>query len=97
MLSIAGLEQLRSGFLGVVKMDMFVKKHTDLLRDALAAPTQTAITAVFIQDEFKPILSPKGSNNLPTEEELIILWNRYLEHVEGKSLLLLLMLSIIIV
>ena len=86
MSSIAGLEQLRSGFITIGGMDVFIKKHLDLLKGVFAAPAQRAITALYIEDEFVPILSPKGSNNLSIEEDLVVLWNRYLEHVEGEFL-----------
>ena len=63
MSSVAGLEQLRSGFISIGGMDTFVKKRLDLVKGAFAAPAQKAITAFYIEDELLPILSPKGSNN----------------------------------
>ena len=45
-----------------------------------------SVTAQRLKAEFIPILSPEGSDNLLIEKQLIFLWNRYLDNVEGESL-----------
>jgi len=84
--SIPGLEQLRIGFVGIAGMQIFIQNHLELLKGVLSAPAKKIVTACFIQEEYVPMLSEKGSNQLATEEELVILWNGYLEDVEGRYL-----------
>lgn len=83
--SLAELEQLRHG-LSFLKFDSLMKNHTDLVKSAFR-PSTNPITARYLQDEFKPLLSPSGSVKRTAEEAILMSWFQYLEDVEGKWLI----------
>ena len=80
--SLAELEQLRRG-LGILSFHAIMDSHPHLLRKVFAPP-QTVITSTYIQDLFVPDFSPTSSNQRREEETIIMMWIRYLQHIESE-------------
>ena len=56
--------------------------YPELLRKVFQPPVQP-ITSEMVADLFVADFSPIGSNNRAVEETLLMMWIRYLEHIEG--------------
>lgn len=80
--SLAELEQLHRG-LTIQKFNTLMEYFPQLLRKAFQ-PSLHPITSGMIKDLFVANFSPPGSNNRPVEEALVLMWTRYLNHLEGK-------------
>ena len=86
LLSLAELEQLRRG-LAVQKFDFLMESFPQLLQKAFQ-PSQCEITSEYIQDLFYAVLSPIGSSKRLVEEAIMMMWIRYLKHLEGEILVI---------
>ena len=78
---LAEIEQLRRG-LTVQKFNYIMECYPELLRKIFQPPVQP-ITSEMVADLFVADFSPIGSNNRAVEETLLMMWIRYLEHIEG--------------
>ena len=46
-------------------------------------PSDYQLTSIYVQDLFKPLFSPKGSNNRESEEAIVMSWILYLQNIKG--------------
>lgn len=56
--------------------------YPDVLHKAFEPP-EIKVTSDYIQDLFKPILSPSGSNKRATEGAILMNWIHYLQKLDG--------------
>ena len=81
LVSLAELEQLRRGF-SMLKFSSLMEVYPDVLRKAFEPP-EIKVSSDYIQDLFKPILSPNGSNKRATEGGIMMNWIHYLQKLDG--------------
>ena len=92
--SLAELEQLRRG-LAVQKFNSLMESLPQLLRGAFQ-PSLQPLTSEMIQDLFVANFSPPGCNKRPVEEAIFMMWIRYLEHCEGMSYCIIIVMIIVL-
>ena len=56
--------------------------YPDLLLKTFC-PSEETVSPDMIQDLFKPLFSPKGSNKRMKEEDLVMAWIHYLQDIES--------------
>ena len=79
--SLAELEQLRRG-LSIQTFDSLIQNYPEIMYKAFQ-PSDYQLTSTYIQDLFKPLFSPKGSNNRESEEAIVMSWILCLQNIEG--------------
>ena len=82
LVSLAELEQLKRG-LAMQKFDSLLESAPKALRKAFEPPEQN-VHSEFIQDMFPAIFSTTGSNRRVVEENIMMTWVQYLQHIDGK-------------